>query len=218
MDKIRSRAIAASARKRARHIVAIIMLSSLKVLLLSLPIANALLLQPALRRITVRPRASLHLSLTDAELTTLKQATRCLDQVGTETTKIGGMLTYYAMIYDPDVEGPPSSATWAKVKAKFPQLASASDEDLNEGLATLPAADYRDLVAELKATGTGVFGSKGGDTAALGAGAAPLAILALLAAAFVGTNVLGGGGVQRGRVDSDQLPPRVRDRAKAATR
>ena len=180
------------------------MLSSLKVLLLSLPIANALL-HPALRRNTVRPRANLHLSLTDAELTTLKQATRCLDQVGTETTKIGGMLTYYAMIYDPDVEGPSSSATWAKVKAKFPQLASASDEDLNEALATFPAADYRDLVAELKATGTGVFSSKGGDTAALGAGAAPLAVLALVAAAFVGTNVLGGGG--------DVCPPDATSRA-----
>lgn len=180
-------------------------LSSLKVLLLSLPIANAFSIVPALRRITVRPRADLYLSLTDAELTALKQATRCLDQVGSEKNKIGGALTYYAMIYDPDVEGPPSSTTWAKVKAKFPELASASDEDLSEVLATLPVADYRDLVAELKATGTGIFSSKGGDKDALGAGAAPLAILALVAAAFVGTNVLGGGG--------DVCPPDATSRA-----
>ena len=176
-------------------------------ILLGLAHASALLLQPTVRGVTLpfRPRANLHLSLTDEELAALKEATRCLDQVGSEVTKVGGIRTYYAMINDPDIDGPPSAESWAKVRTKFPALAEASDEDLDKALATLPVADYRDLVAEKKAKGTGIFSGKGGDTSALGAGAAPLAVVALCAAAWVGSNVLGGGG--------DVCPPDATSRA-----
>ena len=179
-------------------------------LILSLASANAISLQPlargAIHAPAIRSRAAqLHLSLTQDELSALKEATCSLDQVGTELTKVGGIRTFYSMINDPDVEGPPSAESWAKVRVKFPALSEASDEDLAEALAMLPVADYRDLVAEKKAKGTGMFSGKGGDTSALGAGAAPLAVVALCAAAWVGTNVIGGGG--------DVCPPDATNRA-----
>ena len=101
---------------------------------------------------------------------------------------IGGVRTFYAALNDPLVDGPPSAETWAKVKAEFTTLADAADADLNDALAGLPVADYRDLAAERK-QGSGFSGDVSGGALSTGA---PIAVLVLAAAALIVSGVGGG--------------------------
>jgi len=127
------------------------------------------------------PNARAELSAT--QLAALTEASRSLKQVGDEVSPIGGVRTFYAAINDPLIEGPPSTETWAKVKAEFAALADADDADLNAALSSLPVADYRALTAEQKA-GSPFSGDL--SSAALSSAAPLVGVLVIALAASLG--------------------------------